>query len=152
MNKSTLVIALAAAIVLLESHTCSAAIRDKRISDEEIARLIIGSWVTAPSDPTFEEPGAISTYHENGNLTFHSYKDQSCTELNFVTKANWSIHNGLLLISVTESEREDMHPPGFQVVDEVRDINLKYKVLTSISSGTVQYRVRSQRCIHKNEI
>ena len=139
-------------IPLILSLTVNAKINIKPKTDKEIYKLMVGSWVVDPIDPTYNNSGgAISTYHLDGRVSFEQFKDIACKVPFFSTKAKWNISNKKLLIKVLSSTRPDLHPAGLIVADKVININNKSAVLKP-TRGKLQYRIRSNKCIVKNEI
>lgn len=118
--------------------------------DAVIAEYIVGSWVVDPKDEYYATDGAISTYKEDGTVAFEAYFDVACERLNFRTSAKWHVSAGYLYITVVSSERPDIHPPGYQVVDFIHDINSRIAVHIG-QDGSKQLRIRSTECI-SNEI
>ena len=136
-------------IPLILSFTVKAKIDIKPKTDREIYNLMIGSWVVAPDDPTYSNSGgAISTYHTNGSVDFKQFKDTACKIPFFSTKASWNIQNKKLIIKVLSSTRSDLHPTGLVVIDKVKNINKKSAILKT-SSGKLQYRIHSNKCVVK---
>ncbi|MEZ5541892.1 MAG: M48 family metallopeptidase [Pseudomonadota bacterium] len=116
------------------------------LGDTEITQLLVGSWAVSPQDPTFAEPGAISTYRADGSLEFTAYTDNTCTAAEFHSTAQWLVRDGLLVIHVITSEQPDSIQPGATIVDRVVSIDAQQAVLES-KCGTLQYRVRRATCV-----
>lgn len=119
-------------------------------SDENLSELIVGTWVDDPRDDFYGGRGHITTYHDDGTVTYFGFLDRQCTVLDVVVRAAWKIQDQKLIISVTESTDIQLFPVGYTVVDTVISISEKHQVLES-DTGEMQYRLRSNKCIIAHE-
>ena len=115
-------------------------------SDEELRRLIVGTWVPSVGDTT--SVPAKSTYRQDGILEFVSYSDLSCTRATLRALAQWKIEDGRLIVRVLESsDPTSVVRAGVVVVDQIVSISSSEAILRN-DSGTIQRRARSSVCLN----
>jgi len=115
-------------------------------TDAEWRQKIIGTWVPDPSDRN-ARPG-IGTYLGDGALIFDAYETKKCEKRKWRAIAQWRIVNGRLLIKV---ESVNGNPSSVETNDRIVSISPKRMVLEN-GKGTMQYRIKSTKCVPESEI
>ncbi len=114
------------------------------LNDENIRKLLIGTWVCAPSDQRCFP--SRSTYHNDGTLEFVRYKTQRCEIPVNETTAQWRVKNRRVIIVVQKSIGSVLFEPGLTTVSEVVAISEGELTLLG-QKGQMNYRVKSERCV-----
>ena len=110
------------------------------ISDEEITKSFIGSWVPDPKDK--DSSYGIGEYKIDGTFEFVFFKTPKCKVPTIRGEGNWIIRDGNLIISSVSV------PPGRAIIDKVISITGSKMVLKG-ADGDLQYRIKSNTCLNK---
>lgn len=119
---------------------------DLTLSDAELTKQQVGSWVVAPKDASYARGGFISVYHADGKLDGVGYKDVACTQPLVTVHGTWKIESGKLLLAVTDSSEPKLLAVGDNSTDTIMQVGNNKQVLKA-SDGTYQYRLKSTTCI-----
>lgn len=119
---------------------------DLTLSDAELAKQQVGSWVIAPRDAAYAQEGFISVYHADGKLDGVGYKDTACTQPLITVHGSWKIESGKLLLTITDSSDPKLLAVGDKSTDTIMQVGNNKQVLKA-SDGTYQYRLKSTTCI-----
>ena len=116
------------------------------LSDAELTKQQVGSWVVAPKDASYARGGFISVYHADGKLDGVGYKDVACTQPLVTVHGTWKIESGKLLLAVTDTSEPKLLAVGDKTTDTIMQVGNNKQVLKA-SDGTYQYRLKSTTCI-----
>ena len=114
------------------------------LSDENIRKLLIGTWVCAPADDRCYP--SRSTYQPDGTLKFVRYKSGRCEIPVNETEALWRVENRTLIIVVQKSIGSIIFEPGLTTESEVISISKTEKTLKG-QDDVLSFRIKSDRCV-----
>jgi hypothetical protein len=117
----------------------SFAVAADRISESEINRQIIGSWIVPPDSTDYgkENAYAMETFRPDGTYTFYVFSDAACQVIAQQIQVKWTIENGVLVSTL---------PNGGKLRDEVISIENGKMTLHSLDDGSTYTRVKALTC------
>jgi hypothetical protein len=129
-----------AIILILSVEVAQAVIQ----SDEDLGRLITGTWVPSQGDRT--SPPAKTTYRSDGTMEFSAFSDKACTQEIMHIDGTWKIEKGRLTATVVRSSVPQHLPPGTNAIDDILSLS-KHELVLLSDSKVLQRRTRSNVCI-----
>ena len=132
------------AVMWLCETALSPANANDKMSDDEIRRALVGSWIVPPdsSDRTEENGRSVELFRSDGTYTAYIYADRACTELAKQMEVRWFVENGVLSSALPGSGSV------VQVMSRDEVINIQNGVMTlhSLDDGSTYTRVKAKTC------
>ena len=116
------------------------------MSDAELSKAQVGSWVIAPKDADYSKHVFISVYHANGQVDGYAYADVACQKPTQTVHGNWKIEAGQLKLTISGSSDPQAYPVGATTTDTIMQVGKDKQVLKA-SDGTYLYRFKRDSCI-----
>jgi hypothetical protein len=111
----------------------------ERLSDAEISKKLVGSWIVPP-DSTDYDPGSpysLETFKPDGTYTLFIFGDPACQAVVRQTQVKWTIEHGVLITIL---------PNGSELRDEVHSIESGILTLRSLEDGATYTRWKALTC------